>query len=480
MAIKWDNRTLAVLLLLFAGICAGAGAPEIPALRDGVAVQEVIPADANGRPVIKRYTYSVPEKSVLELTMQLTPGARQAFPVFIVHIMSGRKIHEYHLDMSLPTYLYYPVLDKGTYDLYVRSNTASAPYTLQLRRLEVNVTEPDITAAKNAIDKGMASLAAVSPAQARSVALYAPAIESFVMAALDSDPAQAHKDRIAKDYLPWLKAQLPEIPNVQWKGKPVAGVIRGNASMYDTAIATLALAEMAPRNSDAKALAEQTARFILAAQVTDQRPAEWRTPPKTSPFYGGWRYFPQSLDADLSVSGWCIIALNACAVADIQPEGMRDALADAVKFVRKTQAADGFGYEINGGGGSGPIRNAIGGLVFQLYGEHGRENDAGLAFLDRHLYAGTQTDDFDSDYPLYYAYYATRLHYLRGSFAWEAWRMTTLRQLVKLQQADGSWAPGRKETVAGATRYSTALSILILRMCLNDQPAYMTQEVKGF
>ena len=52
--------------------------------------------------------------------------------------------------------------------------------------------------------------------------------------------------------------------------------------------------------------------------------------------------------------------------------------------------------------------------------------------------------------------------------------------IVKLQDADGSWSARGKETVAGTKRYATALSILILRMCLNDQPAYMTQEVKGF
>jgi len=481
MASKWSSYLMPVLMFLLAGILAGAGAPEVVALRNGVALQESVSADASGRPAVKRFTYTANDKSVLEMTVDLSPGPRPGFPTFIVQIASGRKVlFDYRLDQKMPNYLYFPVLEKGTYDVTVRGAAVGASYKLQLRHLEVKVTEQDTGAAKAAIEKGMASLAAASPVQARSVSLYAPAIESLAMAALDSDPAQAHKERIQKDYLPWLKTQLQEVPGVQWNGKPVAGVIRANASMYDTAIATLALAEMAPRSPDAKALAEQGARFILAAQVTDRRPPEWRTAAKTSPFFGGWRYFPQSLDADLSVSGWCIIALNACAVAGIQPEGMRESLEDAVKFVRKAQAPDGFGYEINGGGGSGPIRDAIGGLVYQLYGEHSRENDEGMAYLDRQLYAGTQTADLDQDYPLYYAYYATRLHYLRGSFAWEAWRMTTLRQLVKLQQADGSWLAARKETVTGAGRYATALSILILRMCLNDQPAYMTQEVKGF
>lgn len=464
--------------LLFPVSLWAAAAPDVPVLQDGVPLQDAIP-DIPTR--LKQYTFKPPEQCVIEMTMQVSPGPRQTFPPFAVQIMRDRRLlFDYRLDDNIPNYLFFPVLDKGAYDVLVRGPGVGSPYTLQLRRIAVKVTEQDTAGALAAIQKGTANLASVSPVQARSVAAYAPAIESLVMAALNSDPGHANEQVVERDYLPWLKGQLQAVPEVQWNNLPVAGVARGNSAMYNTAIATLALAEMAPRNADAKTLAELGARFILAAQLTDRRPNVWRAALKSNPSFGGWRYTPQAADADLSVSGWCIIALNACAVAGIQPEGMREALDDALKFVRKTEAKDGFGYQIGGSGGAGPIRDAIGGLVFQLYGEHSPENDRGMAFLDRHLFGGTQTDDLDMNYPLYYAYYATRLHYLRGGVPWEAWRMTTIRQLVKLQQADGSWPALGKESPAGPQRYSTALSILILRMCLNDQPAYMTQEVRGF
>ncbi len=448
-------------------------------------MQDAIPADAARRALPMQYRYTATERCVVELTIQLTlilPQAASHTCGFCTPTSRKRppgSRFDYHLDTSLTTYLFYPVLERGTYQVTLRGIPATTQFTLQMRQLKVETTDQDKTAALAAIEKGTANLLATTPLKARNPLAFAPAIESLVMAALDSDRTGKNQDAIDKDYLPWLTSQFHEVPTVQWNDKTVSGISRVGSPMYCHAIATLALAEMAPHSPAAKTLAEQGANFILAAQLTDRRPAAWRAIAKTNPNFGGWRYQPYSADADLSVSGWCIIALNACAVADIQPDGMREALKDAVAFVKHTKTRDGFGYYINGGGGTQTIRDAIGALVFQLYGEHAPECDAAIAHLDRHLFAGTQADA-NEDFPLYYAYYATRLHYLRGGLAWEAWRMATIHQLVKLQAADGSWSTYHNEVEVGPQRYATALSVLILRMCLNDEPEYLTQEVRGF
>ena len=80
---------------------------------------------------------------------------------------------------------------------------------------------------------------------------------------------------------------------------------------------------------------------------------------------------------------------------------------------------------------------------------------------------------------LYYWYYATRLNYLRGGFAWEAWRTTMAAQLISIQREDGTFHTYASEGPF-AEAYSTALGSMILRMCLNDVPAYLKQEVRGF
>ena len=470
--------TMIVPLLAFHAYAAQPS--DATPLQDGIAVQDVVPANGAGYPMPSSFIYKVTDPGVMDLTMQLTPTARQVYPRFTVQIMHGRELlFDYVLDTDLGSYLFFPVLERGNYQVFVRGSMAKAPFTLQLRRLKVEVTEQDKTAVLAAIEKGTANLLSTTPSKTNDPLAFAPAIESLVMAALDSDRSGAHQEVIEKEYLPWLKNQFHEVPMVQWNGQTVSGLTRAGSPMYCNAITTLALAEMAPRSPAAKALAEQGANFILAAQLTDRRPAAWRAILKTNPSFGGWRYTANAADADLSVSGWCVIALNACAAADIQPDGMRESLQDAVGFVKKTRTKDGFAYYAGGGGGAATIRDAIGALVFQLYGEHSREWDAAVGSLDHHLFAGTQADDIE-DFPLYYAYYATRLHYLRGSDAWEAWRMSAMRQLVKLQRPDGSWGTYHQEVDAGTQRYPTALAILILRMCLNDEPTYMTQEVRGF
>jgi hypothetical protein len=466
---------LAANALLTTAVCAAPPA-DLPTLQDAVPLQDIIPA---GRPPLQ-YVYTPADAGPVELTMQLQPDARNLFPAFLIQIMRGRQLlYTYHLDTALSDYLLFPVLDPGPHQIIVRGYVPGTPFTLQMRRITPQLTADDKAAALKAIDQGTALLLKSAPGKTPGNPALTLAVESLAMAALDSDPDHSHQQVIENDYLPWMAQQFHELPTIQWNGQNISGPIRAGSPMYCNALATLALAEMAPHEPAAKDLATQGANYILAAQLTDRRPSAWRAIPATNPNFGGWRYQPFSADADISVSGWCVIALNACAVADIQPDGTRDALRDAVAFIKRSSTPAGFSYLINGSGGTGPIRNAIGALIFALDGEHGPQFDAAIANLDHHLFAGTQVDD-GPDYALYYAYYATRLHYLRGGPPWETWRATAIRQLVKLQTPDGSWPAFHDEAAISPQRYPTALSILILRMCLNDEPAYLTQEVRGF
>jgi lipopolysaccharide biosynthesis glycosyltransferase len=101
-----------------------------------------------------------------------------------------------------------------------------------------------------------------------------------------------------------------------------------------------------------------------------------------------------------------------------------------------------------------------------------------LTDLDAHLPAGTQVE-LGHNSPLYYAYYATRANYLRGTKPWETWRTSMLRQLLWRQEADGSWRSVQAEQDL-ESRFGTALSLMILRMCLNDVPKYLKHEAEGF
>ena len=54
-----------------------------------------------------------------------------------------------------------------------------------------------------------------------------------------------------------------------------------------------------------------------------------------------------------------------------------------------------------------------------------------------------------------------------------------ITQLTRLQRPDGSFpAYGAEATLP--PRYSTAISAMILRLCLNDVPLYLKQEYRSF
>ena len=78
----------------------------------------------------------------------------------------------------------------------------------------------------------------------------------------------------------------------------------GGHEMYHHGICTLMLAEVAgmtdaPLGKDIRAALEKAVAVLLEAQRT------------TGPHAGGWRYRVSGTDADMSVTGWQLMALRA-------------------------------------------------------------------------------------------------------------------------------------------------------------------------
>ena len=93
-----------------------------------------------------------------------------------------------------------------------------------------------------------------------------------------------------------------------------AGTIFGNKLMYEHGIALTALIEAYAYGAgdELAGIIDQGLDFLYRAQLTEERPALLNSPiGPDSKYYGGWRYGAAAADADLSVSGWQIIALTA-------------------------------------------------------------------------------------------------------------------------------------------------------------------------
>jgi hypothetical protein len=229
-----------------------------------------------------------------------------------------------------------------------------------------------------------------------------------------------------------------------------------NGIMYSHSISTLLLAEASGmvdpsrqrRIDDAlpKALA-----LLLAAQNVEKPDAH----------AGGWRYSPITVDSDLSLTGWAIMALRAGRLngAPIPKENA----AKAVEYILKCRRADGgFAYQPGQGATVGLTGCAV--LCLELCGEHGNTavTPAG-DFILAHM-----PDRNDGGMKTYYAfYYCSQATFQLGSRYWETWAPRMYDSLLQTQQPNGAWPGGE----VGET-YNTAMSVLAMTVAYRQLPIY--------
>lgn len=377
----------------------------------------------------------------------------------------------YYINGYADEYHFYPVLEPGVWNLHltVGDTPVGDSYEISVLPFAGKVTGEERQAGQAAIERAIRYLAKFPEGVAWQQVI--TSAESIVLAALSEGAgAKERREELDRECVSRIEARFKKVEG--------ASVLYVEHNIYTHAMATLGLAEAAANGSEkAKALAIRAAEFLVATQNTERKPAVWKGPiERKARGYGGWRYSPDENRSDLSIVGWCVIALTAVDAAGLKVDGLRDALEAALHYVRTTGDEDGFGYEHPKGGSD--IHNSIGALMMLLYGEQSTALAFATRQLDRHLWSATQVDSGDA-YPFYYLYYATRAQYLRSGDVWETWRATALRQLLRRQKEDGSWAPLSYETAPGV-RWTTAIGLMMLRLCLNEAPKYLRVEAKGF
>jgi hypothetical protein len=215
-------------------------------------------------------------------------------------------------------------------------------------------------------------------------------------------------------------------------------------SMYNHGFSTLFLAEAYGHVEDDRLgpALEKAVRLITSSQA--------RNP------FTAWRYSPESVDADTTVSGAQMVALFAARNAGMAvPE---DAIQKGIAFFLKCQTPDGgFGY--TSATAPNGARTAIGCLVLALAKEK-KSNafDRGFAFL--------KTAPGDASYQQYYLYYAAQAFFQASPEAWNDFNKKNVKTLAGTQNEDGSW-----DGQFGPT-FSTAASLLSLALNYRYLPIY--------
>ena len=240
--------------------------------------------------------------------------------------------------------------------------------------------------------------------------------------------------------------------------------------MYGHGIVTLMLSEMLGmginKETDKKIRdqCQDAIDLILRSQKVKKNPAQ----------QGGWRYSPDSRDADLSVSVWQLMALRSAKNSGLDVPS--SAIANAVSYLERSykskllgngdpaEKKSGFAYQP--GGSAEYTTTAAGLLAMQVCGEYESLFVHGAAdWLLDHKPEKSRKFFFYGTY-----YYAQGMYQRGGDYAKKA-RDLVENILLELQRENGSWIGSGSEAGTGEV-YSTTLAILALAVKYHYLPIY--------
>jgi hypothetical protein len=218
------------------------------------------------------------------------------------------------------------------------------------------------------------------------------------------------------------------------------------SSMYNHAFATKALAESygVIDNPEIAPALKKAVELILSAQKRNR--------------VGGWRYTPDSRDADTTVTGCQVVSLFAARNAGMSVPD--EAIKKALAYLASCRGGDGsYGYTSAAGGK--PTLTAIGSLCLSLAKEKDSKGyAASLAYLKKNM------DYRDRYYPYYYEYYMSQALFHADTETWVEWNSRNIRYLATIQSPDGSF-PGNQ-----GQAFSTSGALLSLALNYRYLPIY--------
>jgi hypothetical protein len=234
--------------------------------------------------------------------------------------------------------------------------------------------------------------------------------------------------------------------------------------MYHHGISTLMLAEVVAM-SDAKTAREIKPKLEKAVQVILQAQ---RTGPGVN--RGGWRYQVQGHDADMSVTGWQLLALRAA--RNLGCDVPKERMDLAVSFVQQCRDPRSNGFCYLPGGQVTAACTGTGVLALELCGkERHHSHDA--------LLAGSyllKNPPRHGDANFHYAsYYAAQAMFQLGNNYWTQFRPRLHKELMDNQKPNGGWLTNDIIPRSGVS-FATSMAILALTVEYRLLPIYQRDE----
>lgn len=189
-------------------------------------------------------------------------------------------------------------------------------------------------------------------------------------------------------------------------------------------------------------------KMAVKLAVTAQEKNQW----------GGWRYMPNTTDADTSVTGAVLMGLLAARNAGIEVPDVT--INKALEYMQRSTSRDGTVAYSGGMGGMGESmnRSSIATLVMSVARHKDWEQfKAALKYISGKL------EHQEPSYPEYFRYYMAQALFQGDYESWQKWNAALVRQFRQTQQPDGSFPNGS---------YGTGMSLLALALNFRFLPIY--------
>jgi hypothetical protein len=238
----------------------------------------------------------------------------------------------------------------------------------------------------------------------------------------------------------------------------------GEFEMYHHGICTLMLAEvvgMAPPD-----LADEV-RPALARAVAVILKAQRRG----GIHGGGWRYTVLGGDADLSVTGWQLLALRAA--KNVGCDVPAEHIDRAVAYVRRCydESRGTFAYTVRGSLTVACAGTGILGLELC-----GKDLHRCRESLRAGVYVLRNPPTLDQQHCFYGLYYCSQAMFQLGGNYWDVYRPRLHEVLLPNQRDDGAWVGLDGEARRVGPNYATAMGILALTVEYRYLPIYQRGE----
>ncbi len=243
-----------------------------------------------------------------------------------------------------------------------------------------------------------------------------------------------------------------------------AGREPSRQQMYAQAIATITICEAYGMTGDSK--------FRIAAQKA-LKFAEW-----SQSKLKGWRYDPR-IDADLSVSGWFLMAFVTGKMVELEVD--EEIFRSVGNFLDSVQHDEGSRYAYKEFDPPSLSMTAEG-LLCRIYLGWPRTEPAMMRAIRDDLLPNKPRRDEEMS-SVYYWYYATQVLHHIGGRDWEEWNAAMKKVLPAAQvrggKEAGSWGPDKDQFgTSGGRLYTTCLNMYCLEVYYRHLAMYDLDHTK--